>query len=282
MENKPSTGRLIRWHLQSFLVWRHVLLPLFLFLLLGWYGVSQTFQIAASPAGVTVWDVALVAFAGPGLEDTSLVRMLVWFLPHLLFFYFLGDFVYGELAQRGYWVLPLMGSRTRWWATKAATLLFLTMAYTLFYLGVVLLVPTIRLAGNTAGFSIWELVFPFRSEINGWIFMGWVFGSFFSTLFASTLLQLSLSLAWQKSFYGFGAVSAWMLLSWLLGTGAPELIRWLPGSQSMLMRHTFFAQEVSGFSLAWTLGYNFLFSLAAFFLGARTLQKMDIVTFDPR
>jgi hypothetical protein len=282
MKNNPSFARLIRWQSQSFLLWRHLFLPFALFLFIGGYAVSQTTQLSTAPANISVWDVALVAFGGPGADDNSLVRMLVWFMPYLLFFYFIGDFAYGELAQRGYWVLPLVGSRFRWWVSKTATLSGFVLAYTWLYLGGVLLIPALRLAGNIEGFSLWEQVFPTHPEINGWVFLGWVFGSFLTTLLASTLCQLSLSLVWQKSFYGFSAASAWMLLSWLFGTGAPAWVRWLPGSQAMLFRHTFFAPEVPGFSMAWTWGYNLLFCLAAFLLGAYTLRHTDIVPFDPR
>jgi hypothetical protein len=84
MKNKPFLIRLIRWQAQSFLRWRHLFLPLALFLLIGWYATLQTAQLSMAPANISVWDVALVAFGGPGADDNSFVRMLVWFMPHLL------------------------------------------------------------------------------------------------------------------------------------------------------------------------------------------------------
>jgi MFS superfamily sulfate permease-like transporter len=72
------------------------------------------------------------------------------------------------------------------------------------------------------------------------------------------------------------AVVVVMLVSWLLGTDSPTLVRWLPSSQSMLLRHTLFEPSVPEFSVQWSLLYNVMLALVAIGGGRWYIARMDI------
>ena len=120
--------RLLRWNLRSSLRWWWPVAAGVLCCFIGWRSALQAAALVnSSQTQVTanVWDAFFIYFAGPGVWDSSLLRMLAWFVPHLLFCYLIGDLANGELLQRGYVVVPLVGSRLRWWWGKMVTLLLL-------------------------------------------------------------------------------------------------------------------------------------------------------------
>ena len=109
------------------------------------------------------------------------------------------------------------------------------------------------------------------------LILRWTFPLFFGTLVAVSFLQMTLSIWWRNAFLSFIAASAMMILSWLFGIRHPSVVRWLPGSQSMLLRHTFLEPQVRGFSLAWSLGYNAVIILAVLAASFIYVRRIDIV-----
>ena len=273
--------RVLHWNLRSSLRWWWPVAAGALFSFVGWRSALQAAGYARSAQAqmtANVWDAFFISFARPGVWDSSLVRMLAWFVPHLLFFYFIGDLANGELLQRGYAVVPLIGSRLRWWWGKVVTLFVLTLGYTALSLLAVLAGSMARLPWSwqlstlLSSGTLWPL--PERMDVG--VLFGWTFLLLCSTLFAMASLQIMLSILWRRSFHSFAAISAIALLSWLLGIDRPRLVRWLPGSQSMPLRHTFLDPHVPDFSLAWSLCYNAVLALLAIGLGAWYVRRMDI------
>lgn len=279
--NRVAFHRLLRWNLRSSLRWWWPVAAGALFSFIGWRSALQAAEYASSAqAQVTanVWDAFLMSFAGPGVWDNSLVRMLAWFVPHLLFFYLIGDLANGELLQRGYAVVPLIGSRLRWWWGKVATLLLLTLGYTALSLLAVLAGSMARLPWSRQLSTLLSsgVLWPMPEGMDVGVLLGWTFLLLGSTLFAMASVQIVLSMLWHRSFHAFAAISAIALSSWLLGIDKPHLVRWLPGSQSMLLRHTFLDSNVPGFSLAWSLFYNAVLALLAIGLGTWYVRRIDI------
>lgn len=276
-----SLPRTTAWSLRSAVRWWWFVLPGLLFLFTGWRAAQQAANLASaagSPLTANVWDAFFIAFAGPDAWSASLLPMLAWFIPHLIFFYLVGDLAHGELVQRGHAVMPLVGSRLCWWAGKIITLLFITIGFVVWNMCIVLAGSLTRLPWSWGASELWQSgqLKPLAGDMTPPTLL-WLVGVLFSsTLFATASLQLVLSLVLRHSFYGFAVISAVMLTSWLLGSGYPSLTRWLPGSQSMLLRHTFFDPKVPDFSLAWSLIYNAALTLAVIIGGAWYVRRMDI------
>jgi hypothetical protein len=278
-----SLWSVLRWDLYATLRWWHLGATLLLFGFTGRHAAVQAARVAQAygqQLPVSVWDACVLAFAGPGLTDTSPLAMLTWFVPHMLFFYLIGDMVYGELVQRGCAVVPSVGSRRRWWWGKVMTLALLAVGYAVLGVGAVLASALTTLPWS----SVWEggvlaLLNASASPpptISVATLLPWVLWLFAGTLFMAALWQTTLALLFRRSLYGLVAVVMVMLVSWLLGTDNPGLVRWLPGSQSMLLRHTLFEPAVRQFTFQWSLLYNAALALVAIGVGRWYVARMDI------
>lgn len=270
--------RLLTWNLGA--AWRLWWVPatIGLFLLLGWGAAGRAAAyVESTGAGIpaNMWDGLYIAFAGPGSGAASLPG---WLAIHLLFFYATGDLANGELQRHGYGVVPQVGSRGRWWRGKVAVLLVLALGYGALGILATIAGSLIRLPWSWQGS---ELV---RSgdlaqavELSPAALVTLTFLLFAGTLFALATFQAALAVTWRSSIYSLTAIAVILILSWLLGADNRELIRWLPGSQSMLLRHTLFNSSVPGFSLGWSYLYNALLALLAIGFGAWRVRRLDIV-----
>jgi len=262
--------------------WWWFLATIGLFTFIGWRSALEAEslgQTGQTPVAANVWDAFLVVFAGPGVGDNSLLRMLTWFVPHLLFFYLIGDLANEELARHGYAVIPLIGSRLRWWWGKLMLLLTFAIIYTLLgFLAVLTGAFISSLPWSWQGSALLrsELLLPRQVPSSATFLVSWTLLLFGTTLFAMASLQTILAIIWQRSYYGFIAIVIVALLSWFLTLDERWLIPLLPGSQSMLIRHTVFEPSIPGFPLVWSLLYNVFLSLLVALAGTGYVRQLDI------
>ena len=244
-------------------------------------GLLSVYEVATFPSSCSknVWDVMFVAFAGPPLADDSLFDFTLWFLPFLMFFYMFGNIAEEELSQRGISIIPLIGSRRKWWLGKTVTLFILSNAYVLVGIGTILVVSLffLPISNQISPFllsgKIWQSIPKGMAVIT---LMSWIFLLFESTLFALSFIQMALSIMWRNSFVALIFVSAVMAISWISGTRHPYIVRWLPGSQSMLLRHTLFDSSVYRFSLNFSLVYNATLVSMLLVVSFIYIRRMDI------
>ena len=279
MGNVPFS-RVIRLNVTTAFRWKSLLWTVVLFAVIGLFGV---YEVVSYPTALSenVWDVLFVTFSGPGLTNDSLFEFVHWFLPYLFFFYLFGNIAEEDLSQRGVSLIPLIGSRWKWWLGEVVTLLILSLFYVVTGVATILIVSRCFLpwSANLSPFllssEIWQTI-P-KDLTVAMLLLRWIFPLFFGTLVAVSFLQMVLSLQWRNAFLSFIAASAMMILSWLFGIRHPSVVRWLPGSQSMLLRHTFLEPQVHGFSLAWSLGYNAVIILAVLAVSFIYVRRIDIV-----
>jgi hypothetical protein len=244
-------------------------------------GLFSVYEVATYPSSSSknVWDVLFVTFMGPSISNDSLFTLIFWFLPYLMFFYMFGNTAEEELSQRGVSIIPLIGSRRKWWFGEVATLFILSIIYVLIGIATVLIVSLFFLpwSNQISSFlfsgELWQTI---PKDMTVVTLMRWTFLLFFSTLFALSFIQIALSVIWRNSFTALILVCAVMILSWLFGIGHPYLVRWLPGSQSMLLRHTFLDPTVYGFSLTWSFVYNAIIVLIVLAVSFIYVRRMDI------
>jgi len=279
MGNVPFS-RVIRLNVTTAFRWKSLLWTVVLFAVIGLFGV---YEVVPYPTALSenVWDVLFVTFSGPGLVNDSLFEFVHWFLPYLFFFYLFGNIAEENLSQRGVSLIPLIGSRRKWWLGEVVTLLILSFFYVVTGVATILIVSRCFLpwSANLSPFllsrGIWQAI-P-KDLTVAMLLLRWIFPLFFGTLVAVSFLQMALALQWRNAFLSFIAASAMMILSWLFGIRHPSVVRWLPGSQSMLLRHTFLEPQVRGFSLAWSLGYNAVIILAVLAVSFIYVRRIDIV-----
>lgn len=267
--------RVLMWNLRAWLRGWQFLVAGALFGFMGW---SSAIRAKALSPSINVWDAFFVSFAGPDAWSAAPLAMLPWLASHLLFFYLVGDLANGELSQRGYVVVPLIRSRLRWWWGKVVVLLVIAIGYDLWGLSTVLLGAwsQVPFAWQASDWLNAELRMAPPGRLGSETLLAVTLLLSCSTLFTMALLQLTLSVWWRGSIWGFATSAFIALLSWLSGIGHPQLVRWLPGSQSMLMRHTLFDPSVPNFSVEWSLLYNTLIILMTLSISFAYIRRIDI------
>ncbi len=274
---KVPFSRVIHINFKTTLRMKGLILTVVTFSLIGLFSV---YEIATFPSSCAknVWDILFVTFMGPSISNDSLFNLIFWFLPYLMFFYMFGNIAEEELLQRGVSIIPLIGSRRKWWLGEVATLLILSIIYVLIGIVTVLIVSLffLPLSNEISPFLLSLKLWQIPKDMTVATLMRWTFLLFFSTLFAVSFIQMAFSVIWKNSFTALILVCAVMILSWLFGIGHPYLVRWLPGSQSMLLRHTFLEPTVYGFSLTWSLVYNAIIVLIVLAVSFIYVHRMDI------
>ena len=266
--------RLFAWNLGSLRLWQF-LLVIAMFVSIGLFSASE---VRSAMQNANVWHAVLLSFAGPGVWGVSLPGALIWLVPHLLFFYLIGNIANEELMNRGYAILPLIGARRSWWWGKLTIILFISLAYILLwflvvFLGAVFVLPCTWI---TRPFLNSGDPWPFSSDISIFEIFTWIFCLYTSTLLTLSLAQIAISVWWRRSFHAYVFIVIVTILSWLLGTDLPELARWLPGSQSMLSRHTFLDPSIPNFTFEWSLLYNGFIFLITLGLSLYHIRRLDI------
>lgn len=275
---KVSLLSIIRINIMMHVHLKEFILTISIFALIGLFSV---YEVLAYPSTLlkNVWDVLFVSFVGPSISDDSLFNFFIFFIPYLMFFYMFGNIAEEDLFEKGISIIPLIGSRKKWWFVEIATLFSFSFFYVILGMLTTLVVGLFFLPFSNR-------ISPFLLSINQWhingnttiftLIFGWIFLLFLTTLISFSLTQMALSIMWRNSFVSLIFVSAIMVLSWVFGIRHPYIVRYLPGSQSMLLRHTFLDPAVHGFSLAWSLVYNtiaiFIVSTVSFLY----VRRMDI------
>jgi len=249
-----------------------------LFGLIGWAASRRVLSVA-STAGQSgnMWDALFLTFAGPaGFDD--LMLGLSWFLTHLLFLLAAGPCARREMDQLGNLVLPRVGSRATWWWGKVAALaaaaggylLLATAAATL--AAMVRLPPALSWSGIIQGGEIWSM----PEELTVGRFALSTLLLVWSTLLVLAVAQVTLSLVLEHASQSFAIVAGVLALSWLLSGSPAAVLRWWPGGQSLLLRHSFLRPATPGLGLTWSCGYNALWIVLWAILGAQVVRHTDL------
>ncbi len=276
--NGRTLLQLVRFDVAALVRSRSFLGTVALFGLIGWVSTERVLafaQAARSPGNV--WDVLFVAFSGP-TNSGDLMQGMSWLLPYLVFMVITGNCVRGELNEMGSTRLLRAATRATWWWSKMATLPIVAGGYLLLGGITVTLVATARLP-LAPGWSdlmrsgeLWALPDPFTVGR----FALTALGLAWSTFMGIAVFQNTLSLLWERPFYAFAIAAGLLVASWLFSGRDTDVVRWLPGAQSMLLHHDFLSPEKPGVSLAWSCSYNAMWNAVWAGLGERLLRGMDL------
>ncbi|GAB6936382.1 MAG: DUF2705 family protein [Bacillota bacterium] len=260
--------RLFHWmFLTTFRGW-HLGVSGVVFAFLAWRSVQKAVIVSGESA--TMLDAVFFAFCGPTKENLYFLDGLAWMLPLFLLFYFFGDSTRRELDINGVFILLRVQSRLRWWTAKAIALLVAVLAVYAWAVLIVGLVAWGMLGSGKSGLSL--TVDNTTIRVSDLI---WTFGLHALTGFALVLAQNVLALVMRPVFAFFVVVTV-VVSSWMSGALPVEALRWMPGNQGIVMRHTLFDPEVFDFSLIWSLGYNSLLIGLLAWVGAWRLHRMNI------
>lgn len=245
-----------------------------LYLLIGWIISNHNIQQEMSLS-----NLILIFFAGPSNWDYSFIDFLTWFIPPLICFYILGIDAKKNLVTRGYIILPKIGSRIGWLLGEAASILLLVFCFVMWIIiflviGAVIAHPAIdmNLANQISITNASVNLLP----ITGIQILLISILLLSLTLSALTITQMVLSLILKQPIYSLLIMSSISMLSWLISINRPWLTKWLPGAQSMLIRHTFIDVYTPGLTLQWSLIYDSVMIFGSVIIGLIWIKELDI------
>lgn len=167
---------------------------------------------------VKVPAAPIASLVGPALETPifSLI-FLRWFLIFVLFLALLGETAVSIIWQQHVFLLPRLGSRSRWWLANVVAIAALALVYLAIFLGVNWLVGQAAIGAS------------------GLLFYGQIFALYWMTLTILGCMQLLLLLLTRSRSQTLLMMVVFLLGCWLLGSNYPTLLPWLPVAQTAVL-----------------------------------------------
>lgn len=274
MTQRTSWFKIVAHNFRTGIFWKMFFLAMLVISIIGWK-IATDYQSEINNLG----DFYFIFFAGPDNFSLSLLLLLIWFIPQMFFYYLIGNMAYGELSQHGYVLLPRIGSRKKWWSGKVAGLFLISMVYLIAVIvgstiGACMSLSTeiISLNQPVTITNIW----PGSQTFTGFQLVWVIVLLYISSYWALGTLQLATSLIFKKSADSFLLVSMLLLFSCIASIDQAGLVRWLPGTQTILARHSFIDTTIPDFSLGWSLLYNLILFIISFLVGNWVMKRLDI------
>lgn len=270
--------RAFRFSVLSTAHWARITIAIMQFVLLGGLAVIST-VISARPGGGkgNVWDAAFTVFSG-FTPEASLFEIIFSFTPLLFFMLLFGNLAKEDLYLQPMYILLRIGSRRTWWWGKVASLAAAALCYYGLGMAVVIVFACrfLPLSGNWSSFMLLRTGWFQTGLISTGAFIFWALLLSAGTALGSVLAQWILSMVTGNSFYAVIITMFLLVTPTRIGVFEPGLIKWLPGTQGSLLCHTAFNPLMPGFSLTWSLIYNFLFTFICAVMGMWLLDRIDL------
>jgi len=219
----------------------------------------------------TVLNVLLLSFGGPILKEFPAFTALQWFLTQLIIMSLLGSFSFFELYYRGIYTLTRIGSRIKWWTMIAVSLLIKIIQFYIVGIIVVFLISITQFPLYDEHLLIESMKLPITFNMLIILCV-----TIMITSFAITLLQSFLSIILKSTI----SPSIFILIIHIFAIYSAninfELVKWLPGNQSMIFRHSIFTSGLNSFSMIWSLTYNFFLISIILLYGYFVITRFDI------
>ncbi len=234
--------RAFRFSVFSVFHWVRVVIVIVMYVLIGGPAIISTVISAGSGGSeANVWDAAFTVFGG-FTPEASFNELVFSFIPLLFFMVLFGNLVKEDLYLQPIYILLRIGSRRTWWWGKVASLAAAALCF--YGLGMVVVVAFasrfLPLSCNWSSFMLTRMGWFQTAPISVGSFVIWVLLLSAGTALGAVLVQWILSMAAGSSFFAVITTISVLIVSTFFSMIKPELIRWLPGTQSSLFCHTVF------------------------------------------
>ncbi|UCS14399.1 hypothetical protein [Clostridium botulinum] len=221
-------------------------------------------------------DLIFLTLSGPNIREQNIFIESEWLLVQFVFLYLLADVSFSSFFEKGPLILLRIGSRAKLWAVLIGKiilniLLFLFIQIlTIVSLGIFYF--PIRWTNNILATS--RLI---RVNINNLYAVFCMFLLLFLTYITLALIQNTMSIILKSPIISL--VFCCILQFFTLNSGKINisLMKWLPGNQSIVVRHTLINPNVVNFNISWSVFYNLFFIIALVIIGFLYIDKLDII-----
>ncbi|KEI01344.1 membrane protein [Clostridium botulinum] len=246
------------------------------FFIISMYSYSMLTTGSISKAKLNIFDIFLINFLGPC--NNTIMDFLKWFLPIILFMFFIGNFFYKEWQGRYLYSLIRTKSLSQWLLSKIISISIFSFLYCITFYIVTLIV------GLLTKLKIENCISKFASEnilLNGtssWsvykITMS-IFILLFLGLIVLSLIVLNFSLFNNESIYGYLFICL-IVSEPLINNIIPNsIIPWLLGEQLIFFKHSITNSALNNFTVQWSICYLLILGLLSIYLSFIALKKKD-------
>lgn len=232
--------------------------------------------IQASNCNANLLDVMFLILSGPNIKEQNIFIDSQWLLIQFVFLYLFADISFCAFFKKGSLILFRVGSRAKLWLMIIVeivlkVLLFLAIQFlTIIFFGIFSF--PIKFTHNILATS--KLT---RINTDNLYIVSWMLLLLFLTYIVFALIQNTISLILKSSVSGI--LFCCMLQFFTLNSGRINkgLMKWLPGNQSIIVRHSIINPSVVNFNMSWSVFYNLFFIIGLILIGFLYTNKLDVI-----
>ncbi|MBN3348068.1 hypothetical protein CF050_14565 [Clostridium botulinum] len=221
-------------------------------------------------------DLIFLTLSGPNIREQNIFIESEWLLVQFVFLYLLADVSFSSFFEKGPLILLRIGSRSKLWVVLIGKIILNILVFLFIQILTVVLLGIfffpIRLSNNILATS--RLL---RLNINNLYAVFCMLLLLFLTYITLALIQNTMSIILKSPIISL--LFCCILQFFTLNSGKinVNLMKWLPGNQSIVVRHTLINPDVVNFNISWSVFYNLFFIVVLIIIGFLYIDKLDII-----
>lgn len=221
-------------------------------------------------------DLIFLTLSGPNIREQNIFIDCEWLLVQFVFLYLFVDIGFSSFFEKGSLILLRLGSRSRLWRIIIIEIIFKILLFliiqflTIILMGLVLF--PIKWSNTLLATS--NLI---RININNFYAVFCMLILLFLTYLTLALIQNIISIIFKTPIISILFYCILQFFTLNSGKININLIKWLPGNQSIMVRHTYINSNVVNFNISWSILYNLFFIIALLIIGYIYIYKLDII-----
>jgi hypothetical protein len=255
--------------------WTKLLIVIFIFSILSYHSILD---ISADKENSNIWDLIILTFSGPMLENPSLMDNIKWLFPQILLLFMIGKFIESEWNERSIYTIIRTESIYKWWISKV--IIFTAFSLIFFLIGFLTCITMglffgIRVESSWSDFAN-NYVFLYTKQVSSPINVAiTIFFLLASSIIVLIFFLFFLTLLINQLTYSYIIVCIVISLAFISNILPDYLITLIPGNQSIASRHSIFDHNLSLFTANWSYIYNSFIALALYFANITILKRRD-------
>ncbi|GEM_PF-4229755 len=216
-------------------------------------------------------DILFVTFAGPRADEVFLYKNMEWFLLQLIIMLFTGDFLYNLILRKSSFLFVRTNRKNLW----LSLMLSLGIILSLFF--IVSFLEVLFIALLKAPLNITQGIFMENLErFNNFQIIFWMWFLLFLSCYAIMAVHFLCTLYFRSFLPSLIGIIILQVITIFYKGLDIKLIKWLPGNQGIIIRHSLFQNYSASFSLSFSIAYSIILIALVLFIGMKKIESMDI------
>ncbi len=232
--------------------------------------------IQNSNCNINLLDLTFLTLSGPNINEQNIFVNFEWLLVQCTFLYLFVDIGFSNFFKKGNLILLRVGSRAKLCMLIILEIIFKILIFLVIQLLTVLVMGMCLFPIKWSN-TILATSKLMRIHLNNFYTVIYMLLLLFLTYITLALIQNTISIIFKTPIISI--VFYCILQFFTLNSGKinKNLIKWLPGNQSIIVRHTFIDPSIPYFSITWSILYNLLFIIILIIISFLYTSKLDII-----